>query len=565
MCGLLELILFSFDCICLIDNVVIGTKRGNSKQNAKAEAAKEGIRTILMNEKYLTEGAAIILSIQKANEKVYKQERANQLSETAPSIQKRNSSELESNLSDTSFDREQLSAGTNPVSESSTKAPSSHSQERTTGMHQKSALYELNIFSRRYSIDPIWSFPFEANEDGDFEVSLQFGDLVVVEKGKKKQEAKKEAASRMIEKIKEAQRLEKPLTQSGENKIQPKTHESFGGRKSNDPTKALFQKTLRSSLMSKLSAANNKEFQQIPQEKDFKTYLDTVLQKYEISCELGEDLQNFFQKIMNYTSIITSNPKQIMLDAEKHLADYVRDCYLTPIGSFALGTLRNDKLIIDTLLTFKQVKQMSDVELLELYKESLETCYGMDQNSGTNTKNMKFSISVQKDQKGSFLEVTEVERTKGRFKLHVRLSNNLESQSLDTPASNVFAIYHVQKFYDSMRFSLEELNHFRGLLRAMKIWMENSRLNQINSEILEVIYLNVFLTQGTSQIHENVISSLTILKSESLTQSILSKFDQYYLNLYKGLSDQSKEDLIQSAAQSLKFIFENEFASAHIF
>ena len=62
-------------------------------------------------------------------------------------------------------------------------------------------MYELNILSRRLLIEPNWTFPFEANgnksilfninyfiEDGDFEVSLQFGDLIVQEKGKKKQE-----------------------------------------------------------------------------------------------------------------------------------------------------------------------------------------------------------------------------------------------------------------------------------------------------------------------------------------------------------------------------------------
>jgi len=52
-------------------------------------------------------------------------------------------------------------------------------------------LYELNIFSRKFSAEPLWSFPFEANEDGDFEVTLQFGNLVVQEKGKRKQDVLK--------------------------------------------------------------------------------------------------------------------------------------------------------------------------------------------------------------------------------------------------------------------------------------------------------------------------------------------------------------------------------------
>jgi hypothetical protein len=49
-----------------------------------------------------------------------------------------------------------------------------------------------------------------------------------------------------------------------------------------------------------------------------------------------------------------ANPKQILIQSEKHLADLVLDCHLVPIGSFALECLRNDKMVIDTILTFKE-------------------------------------------------------------------------------------------------------------------------------------------------------------------------------------------------------------------
>jgi len=50
-----------------LNGQLIGSKRGTSKQNAKAEAAKDGIYTILTHEQYLAESAVIILSIQKGS------------------------------------------------------------------------------------------------------------------------------------------------------------------------------------------------------------------------------------------------------------------------------------------------------------------------------------------------------------------------------------------------------------------------------------------------------------------------------------------------------------------
>jgi len=52
----------------------------------------------------------------------------------------------------------------------------------------KSSLYELNVLARRLAIEPVWFFPFEPNAEGYFEVSLQFGNLVVTELGKRKQD-----------------------------------------------------------------------------------------------------------------------------------------------------------------------------------------------------------------------------------------------------------------------------------------------------------------------------------------------------------------------------------------
>jgi len=543
----------NFDCVCLIDNNVIGTKNGNSKQNAKAEAAKEGICTILTDEKYLTESAAIILSIQKANEKNLKQEKSDKSTEcTTPPFSGQTSNDFELNLSDSKSDKDQITLSLVKEENPTLNAKESH--------YPKSALYELNILSRRLLIEPLWSFPFEANEDGDFEVSLQFGDLIVQEKGKKKQEAKKEAALKMIEKIKETQKMEKPIVSQPGNRL--KVNEA-SAKKRNDRSKAIFQKALKPNMLAKIQAKEDSRFQPLTQELSLDAQVNSILKKYELNQSTSERLQNFFQKIMNYTSIITSNPKLIMLDAEKHLADFVKDCYLIPIGSFALGSMRSDKLSIDTLLLFQEVKGLSDLELLELYKTSLEVCYGLDQQSGTNVSNMKFQFTIQSNNQRNYLEITEMEKTGEHFKLHVLIPN--KSQENVSQSLKNLPITHIQKMYASLDNSLEELNSFRSLLKIMKIWMENSRLEEINSEIIDVVLLSTFLNRRSSKIHDNVVNCLTILQSEALTQSVLSQFDQNYLNLYQGLSNESKEKLVQNSHQSLMYIFENNFTRAQIF
>lgn len=86
----------------------------------------------------------------------------------------------------------------------------------------------------------------------------------------------------------------------------------------------------------------------------FEDHISNLVDKYEIDSLSTENLENFFKKIIDYTSMITSYPKQIMFDAAKHPADHMKDCYLVPIGSFALGCMRNDKLTIDSLLTFQK-------------------------------------------------------------------------------------------------------------------------------------------------------------------------------------------------------------------
>jgi len=75
-------------------------------------------------------------------------------------------------------------------------------------------------------------------------------------------------------------------------------------------------------------------------------------QNSKLEESISEAFRLMFKKILDYTSMITSNTKQVMINAPKHIADFIYNCYIIPIGSFAVGCMRNDKLIADCLMIF---------------------------------------------------------------------------------------------------------------------------------------------------------------------------------------------------------------------
>ena len=89
-------------------------------------------------------------------------------------------------------------------------------------------------------------------------------------------------------------------------------------------------------------------------EKNFESYASNIKQKYELDAETFDALHEFFKLISDFSDMSTRNPKQILMDGPNHLADYVTDCSLVPIGSFALDCMRKDKLIIDALIVFQE-------------------------------------------------------------------------------------------------------------------------------------------------------------------------------------------------------------------
>jgi len=160
----------------------------------------------------------------------------------------------------------------------------------------------------------------------------------------------------MVQKIKETQTKNEPIIFES-NPMLILSKNGFGLKKE-DKARDLFNKTRKAGFMAKIQS--QKLFEKKEIENRFEAHVSSILKQLEPETSVNEEIQTFFQKIVNYTSITTSNPKQIMLNSENHLADNIRDCYLTPIGSFALGCMRNDNLVVDSLLVYNKSMLISE-------------------------------------------------------------------------------------------------------------------------------------------------------------------------------------------------------------
>ncbi len=126
----------------------------------------------------------------------------------------------------------------------------------------------------------------------------------------------------------------------------------------NDQRKILFESCVDPKILSEIESIDQNWKETIMKlEKSLSEYLASIRRKYEVEEETTDILHDFFKTVSDYTNIVTSNPKQIMLNAPKHLADYLNDASLVPAGSFALDCMRDDKLSIDALLTFEESKR----------------------------------------------------------------------------------------------------------------------------------------------------------------------------------------------------------------
>jgi len=233
--------------------------------------------------------------------------------------------------------------------------------------------------------------------------------------------------------------------------------------------------------------------------------------------------------------------------------------------------MRKNNLTIDALLTFKQVKEISEKELLELYRSSLETCQLLDQQAGTNIVNMNFEFKVKTEEtRGSFIEITEMKKSQGDLKIHIYLSKQAENferidRGFKVNESN-YQIFSVQKIYDCFSDqSLDELNEFRNLLGVIRIWRRENGFLRIMPEVFDAVLSHVLLANRTSSPSEKLIKMFNILSSENRIEAVLQQFDPYYLSLFKSYENELKGKLSKESQETMQKIVQNQFSEVYLF
>jgi len=205
--------------------------------------------------------------------------------------------------------------------------------------------------------------------------------------------------------------------------------------------------------------------------------------------ETSEFLLQIFKLLADYSEVITSNPKQILIDASRHLADYVSNFSLIPIGSFALDCMRRDKLSVDILASFKQTQRISEKEFLQLFLDALKECDKLAPRK-TQESSYRLDFSLKSSDCKDYIEVKVAHSPFGEVVFQIQMAENTETfQSLSCDSS----IVHIKRIYDCFDNS-ESLTQFRTLMSFMRNWREKNKLFFLVPELMDAVLLTEFLS-----------------------------------------------------------------------
>ena len=222
---------------------------------------------------------------------------------------------------------------------------------------------------------------------------------------------------------------------------------------------------------------------------NFNNYLEKRKEEISLKGETFGFLKQIVRLLQDYSSIITTNPKQILNDTLIHLGDYVSDFSLAPIGSFALDCMRNEKLSVDLLASFTRIMKISDEEFLKLFCDCLKECsqlnLGRDQGS-----NFRMSFSIPG---GSYIEVKAARDSVGEVIFKISISRY---PSLDQDP----AIIHIKSMNDCLKNIGESFGDLRVLMSLMRSWREKSQLFFLAPEIMDIVLLTEFFSNNVGNL-----------------------------------------------------------------
>jgi len=551
-----------FECHCVLDKDKIGFGKGNSKQGAKTESAIEGVRTLLTKDQFTYEKAHITLSVQKTtgigiNPSVTP-------SSTTTTRQEQSQTQVQAQVhvnvqENTSKSVEQQDA----KAESQNLSVASQSNAETeAGLMNDSALYELNLIAKECFIEPRWVMSPPGGPNGEFEAQVIFDKLVANGKGRKKLDAKRDAAFKIIQQIRGSKELKERYNPKSKKKLSPSN--SMTELAKNDQRKILFESCVDPKILQEIESNEYSWKETIMKlEKSLSEHLTNVRRKYEVEEETSDFLHDFFKTVSEYTTLVTSNPKQIMLEEPKHLADYISEVSLVPAGSFALDCMRDDKLSIDALLTFEEMKKISEKELLELYQAAMTECQKLALRENPRSgPQMEFSIETS-DEFGNFLLV-KTNSFAGELTMQIQVSNLCLSSENNTAKKYDNSVVHIQRIYDCFEDS-DRLKQFRDLMCLMRIWRsKNENTILLAPELLDAVLLVEFLNNKNGNLATYVINCLTVMSTEEAFKATLNKCGDFYTKLYKEIPSKMKWTIASKSSQSLEAIYNEQFEECSI-
>jgi len=543
-----------FECQCLINGKKIGFGKGNSKQAAKNDSAIDAVRTLLtLRDEYSFEEAHITLSIQKTTGLGMGVTPAIPGSE---SVSVQNTPKATMKVEEGSG--KALITQAKPEIIAADQSSLSDSQKASTV--NDSALYELNLISKECFVEPRWQMSPPGGPSGDFEAEVVFDKLVAVGKGRKKLDAKREAAAKILQLIRENPELNEKYNPKI-NKKKLSRENSLSQLARNDARRILFENTIDPKSLKEIKSGSDLWMESITKSnKRLNEYLTQVKAQSGLSEETCEFLLQIFKLIVEYSELITSNPKQIMLDATNHLADYVSNFSLIPIGSFALDCMRREKLSVDILASFKQIKKISEKEFLQLFLDSLKECYKLTpERSQGSSYNMEFSIKNSDFR--DFVEIKIKDKLIGEVVFQIQMANaSGESQlKVDCDAS----VVHIKRIYDCFD-NAESLDQFRTLMSIMRNWREKNKLFFLAPEIVDAVLLTEFLSNKAGNFAGYVTNTLITMSTEETFQASLNKCGPYYTKLYKNILSKMKWSISTKCSQSLEAIYEETFDQSNL-
>jgi len=534
-----------FSCECSYDEEIIGTGKKNSKQGAKLNAATDAIKSFLTSEKYSLEKAHLLLSIKKVV--------ANLSSSNQDPIIVKNINMTKINTQDDKEGPEILNEGGSLVNDS--------------------AIYELNLLSKEFLIEPSWKTSVSAGSSGEFVAEVNFDGIICSGFGKKKLEAKRDAALKVIEKIRNNRELSAKFYRKHhkeeiikKDQVVEKYHsdEIIQKISNNDERKLMFRNLLQNKVVKEIQ----KECQRWKKDAtllhgDFNQYLTELLQKQKLPDEVKDFLNGFFYRLVDYTnSLTTTNVSDAFKSSKLNLQDYVTECSIVPVGSFALDCMRRNQLTIDAIISYHEKKKISEKEFLSIFKELLED----HQNSlGDNLPNeARMSFKLDFSDVGDHLLVT-LNFPFGALTIEIQ-AHNMSKENEEKLSKSLchYSVAHVQSIYEYFGED-QDLNKFRSLMGLMRIWRKNCNAKLLHPELIDAVLLSEIFNAPNADLAYYVKNFLMVMSSEQTLKIALDKFESFYQKIFQELPEKLKWSLFTRNLQSLEAIHQRKYQEAYLY